>query len=78
MLGVNFDGVTGDDLNQQMAVMDIQFPVMVSFPIEQFGIERPSVLPITYLFAPDGSWRETLVGVQDRKTLEDALAKHDG
>jgi len=69
VLGVNFDGVTGDELNAQMATLSIDFPVLEQEPSGILGVDLPSVLPATFILDPDGKLVHTLIGPQTLESL---------
>ena len=71
VLGVNFDGATGEELASQIRDFNIQFPVMDHDPSASLPIDRPVVLPTTFILDPDGEVVQTLLGPQ---TLESLLA----
>ena len=71
VFGVNYDGETGELLQQQIDKLGIEFPLLIQDPAEDIGIRRPVVLPTTLILAPDGKLAATLVGPQ---TLESLLA----
>jgi peroxiredoxin len=74
VVGVNFDGITGDALGALIERMGIEFPVVLVSPRAHFGYPMPSVLPSSVIIAPDGHVASTLVGPQTRKSLETAIA----
>lgn len=71
VLGVNFDGASGEVLAAQLEKLGIDFATLPQDPAEALGTERPVVLPTTLVFHPDGQLIQTLVGPQ---TLESLLA----
>jgi len=71
VIGVNFDGVEGEELRQLIAAMDIRFPVALDAPRLVCAHDRPQVLPMTVIIAPDGALRGQLPGPQ---TLDSILA----
>lgn len=71
VVGVNFDGVEGEELQQLITKMDIRFPVAVDDPQPIWGYDRPQVLPMTVIIGPDGDLRGQLQGPQ---TLDSLLA----
>ena len=71
VLGVNFDGATGEDLDRQVAALGIDFPVLPQDPAAELGTPRPVVLPTTLVLNPAGEVAATLVGPQ---TLDSLLA----
>lgn len=69
VLGVNFDGVTGDALQAQVDKLGIAFPVLEQNPSGGLGIQLPAVLPATFVFDPDGKLVHSLVGPQTLESL---------
>jgi len=74
VVGVNYDGLVGEDLAQLIERMDIEFTVMLVDPRTHFAYDRPSVLPTTVLIDPDGRVKETLVGPQTRDALAQRMS----
>ena len=62
VLGVNYDGVTGSELEQQLTSLNVDFDTLSSDPSEALGIPRPMVLPTTVIIAPSGELHSTLLG----------------
>lgn len=73
LLGVNYDQVTPDKLPELMKRMHIQFPVLTRDPAAELGIQHVPGLPATYVFSPDGTLRQRLLGRQTQKTLQAAI-----
>ncbi|MEH6588870.1 MAG: TlpA disulfide reductase family protein [Halioglobus sp.] len=69
VLGVNYDGVTGDDLSLQTDVLGVEFPTLAVDPASHFKIARPRVLPTTLIITPEGELKATLVGPQTAESL---------
>lgn len=69
VLGVNYDGVSGDELRVLAEEMDIQFAVMGADFVDSYALERPQVLPTTYVFNPAGELLHSLAGPQTEETL---------
>lgn len=69
VLGVNFDGETGDSLAAQIEKLAIAFPTLPEDPSTDLGVERPVVLPTTLVINPAGKLVRTLVGPQTLETL---------
>ena len=69
ILGVNYDGISGESLATLATDMGIEFPVLVSDPIDRFGYPRPNVLPTTVIIGPDNSVHDILIGPQTRESL---------
>ncbi|MCY4214255.1 MAG: TlpA disulfide reductase family protein [Gammaproteobacteria bacterium] len=71
VIGVNFDGIEGEDLRRLITKMDIRFPVALDDPRPIWGYDRSQVLPMTVIIGPGGNLRGQLPGPQ---TLESLLA----
>ena len=69
VLGVNYDGLEGADLNSVMQRMEIEFPVLVDDPRENFRIGRAEVLPMTVVIDPKGTVQAVLAGPQTAESL---------
>ncbi len=64
VLGVNYDGLTGENLATLVEEMDIEFPVLVEDPRLRWAVDQPAVLPSTLIINPDGELEQILVGPQ--------------
>jgi thiol-disulfide isomerase/thioredoxin len=64
VLGVNFDALQGEKLNQAAHDMNIAFTVLAQDPAERYQLPRTEVLPVTYIVDPQGRMRERLQGEQ--------------
>ncbi len=73
--GVNYDGLSGSDHDASAELMGIAFPSSGEDPATQLNIERPRVLPTTYLIAPDGKLAHTLIGPQTYEGLRKLLGQ---
>lgn len=69
VLGVNYDGLTGHDLEVLSKKMKIEFPVLAVDPIGRWNYKRPSVLPTTVIIGPNGDIMQVLVGPQTRESI---------
>ncbi|MCQ4257787.1 TlpA family protein disulfide reductase [Stutzerimonas stutzeri] len=72
VLGVNFDGLQGDELSEAAKALSIEFRVLSVDPAERLDLPRSAVLPVTYIVDADGKVRDSLVGEQ---TAEGLLAR---
>jgi thiol-disulfide isomerase/thioredoxin len=77
VLGVNFDGATGQELAQQEERLGVAFPTLTADPSAELGIPRPVVLPTTIIVGPDGEVFDKLVGPQTLASLEQAIAAYE-
>ncbi len=74
VLGVNFDGLQGDELIAAAEALSINFRVLSVDPAERLDLPRSAVLPVTYIVDASGQVRASLVGEQ---TAEGLLARLD-
>jgi len=73
VLGVNYDGVQGEELRQQVSELGIDFEVLLEDPAGRLGVPRPQVLPTTLVLNPQGRLVDTLVGPQTLDSLASAI-----
>jgi thiol-disulfide isomerase/thioredoxin len=73
LLTVNYDGAQGASLQQQIAKLGIELPVLIEDPAPRLGVPRPDALPTTLVFDRDGKLHQTLQGAQTLATLSAAI-----
>ena len=73
VLGVNYDGITGESLTTLIEEMGIEFPVLVEDPRLRWGAEQPAVLPSTMIINPAGELETVLVGPQHYEDFLEVL-----
>lgn len=73
VLGVNYDGATGEALASQIEALGVAFPTLPSDPAELLGQPRPSVLPTTFILDPQGTLTASVVGPQTEASLLAAI-----
>lgn len=69
VLGVNYDGLGGPELEALIERMGIRFPTLVDNPAERFGWQQPLGLPATFMVNPEGEVVEARFGGQTRDEL---------
>ena len=70
---VNFDGVTGEALQQQARTLGIPPELLLDRdPAAELGLARPQALPSTFVIDPSGAQRTVLLGPQTVASLEAA------
>lgn len=74
VLGVNYDGIEGAELEQQRQALGVEF-ASISDPAAQLGTPRPVVLPATLILNPQGEVVETLLGPQTLESLAQATGQ---
>ena len=70
VIGVNFDGVVGEQLNQQMAKLGIEFDNLYIDPRHIWGLDAVTVLPETLIINDQGQLMHRLIGPQTKSSLE--------
>jgi thiol-disulfide isomerase/thioredoxin len=70
VIGVNFDGVVGEQLNQQMAKLGIEFDNLYTDPRHIWGLDAVMVLPETLIINGQGQLMHRLIGPQTKSSLE--------
>lgn len=75
VLGVNFDGLQGEELTAAATALGIDFRVLSLDPAERLDLPRSAVLPVTYLVDGSGKVRRELVGEQTVEGLQEQLAR---
>lgn len=69
VLGVNYDQPQKEELLRQIESLGVEFPVLTQDPAQLLGYVKPSVLPTTLVFNPQGELQQTLIGPQKLETL---------
>ncbi len=77
LLAVNFDGVTGELLEQQAQSLGIAFPVLAADPRQQFAVKASGALPETLVIDRAGNFRQVLLGPQNGEKLSALLQQLD-
>lgn len=73
---VNFDGVTGEALQQQARALGIPPELLLDRdPARELGLARPQALPSTFVIDPSGAQRTVLLGPQTVASLEAAITE---
>lgn len=75
VLGVNFDGATGDELQAQLDTLGVQFTTLLKDPAATLSVPRPAVLPTTLVLNPQGELVATLIGPQTLESLAHAAGQ---
>lgn len=73
VLGVNFDGIEGQELVQLGQKMDIEFTMLAEDPGPTFGWTVPVALPATFIVDPRGELLEARFGPQTEHQLLDLI-----
>lgn len=73
VLGVNYDGLQGEALEQAVTAMEIEFPATGDDPSLALKQPRPAVLPTTLVFDAEGNFQRVLVGPQSYEDLLELL-----
>ena len=73
VVGVNYDGVRGNELYSLIRTMGINFPILLDDPRLRWDLAAPSILPTTLLINPNGELVTILVGPQTVDSLLEAV-----
>lgn len=74
VLGVNFDGLQGEELRKAVEALGIRYTSLARDPAPRLGLTPSPVLPMTWLVDPQGRVREQLTGEQTAAGLKAKLA----
>ena len=69
VLGVNYDGATGEELAAQLTDLGVEFAMLAEDPASSLNLPRPVVLPATIILDPSGKHSQTLLGPQTTASL---------
>ncbi len=70
VIAINYDGVEGKELKQQLAQLDIRFTAMVGHQLtDYYQLPVGNVLPVTFLIDPSGKLSRTLIGLQTAESI---------
>ncbi|MGH8435700.1 MAG: TlpA disulfide reductase family protein [Pseudomonas sp.] len=75
VLGVNFDGLQGEELSKASEALGIRFRVLAQDPAMRFKLPRSEALPVTYIVDAQGQLRERLLGEQTSAGLSKRLSE---
>jgi len=76
LYGVNYDGLSGDQLAKAVHKMRITFPVLTADPGSAWGLEEVHALPTIFIINPKGEVVKKIVGTtSERSLLENFVAK---
>ena len=69
VLGMNFDGVRGEELASQKARFGAEFPDLLEDPRARWDKSRPDFIPLTMVVDPQGDLSAVIVGSTTRKEI---------
>lgn len=69
VLGMNFDGVQGEELASQKARFGAEFPDLLEDPRARWDEPRPDFIPLTMVVDPRGELSAVIVGSTTRKEI---------
>ena len=69
VLGVNWDGVTGEKLAGVIDRMQIEFPTLKDDPHLKYGFDKAQQLPATVLISPEREVAAVLMGPQTQASI---------
>ncbi len=74
VLGVNPDNLDKSVLQDLVQEYNINFDILRTFPIEDWGGKLPSDLPTTYIISPKGKLYQTLTGPQTLSNFQSVMS----
>mgnify|MGYP003384990411 CR=1 FL=1 len=69
ILSVNFDGIEGDQLAEQVTALGIKFDTLLDDPREALAVPASGGLPETIVLNREGKVQDILVGPQTQESL---------
>ena len=73
VVGVNYDGMSGEELTFESSKLGINFPNLSSDPSSALETSRPIVLPTTMLVDKNLKLRDKLIGPQTLESISVAI-----
>ncbi len=73
VVGINFDRLSVEVQQAQQQKWQIEYPLVINFPLDAFAIKMPGVLPINLIVSPQGEVVKTLKGPQSKAKLVKAF-----
>lgn len=77
VLGVNFDGISGEALAQLGNRMGIEFDLLAQDPAGELGWQSPDGLPATYVVTPEGELQGVRLGPQTEEGIRTLIRGSD-
>lgn len=75
VLGVNFDGIQGQELMDLGDKMGIRYGMLSEDPGPEFGWKTPVGLPATFVVDPDGKLVEARFGPQTEEDIKELIGR---
>ena len=69
VVGVNYDGLSGEELAIESSKLGITFPILLSDPSSALETNRPIVLPTTMIVDKNLKLRDKLIGPQTLESI---------
>ena len=73
IFAVNFDDLSADALRIESQKLAVNIPLVVNDPSTTLGFDKPTMLPTTLIFNPQGQLQHTLVGPQTLQSLNQKI-----
>ena len=75
VVGVNYDGLSGEELAIESSKLGITFPILLSDPSSALETNRPIVLPTTMIVDKNLKLRDKLIGPQTLESIRFSIMK---
>lgn len=73
IFAVNFDDLERQALRIESQKLNVQVPLIINDPSTSLGFSKPTVLPTTLIFNPQGKLQHTLLGPQTLQGLSQLI-----
>ena len=73
VLGINYDGIEGAELESAIKSLDIRFAQMDISQQASINFKLPAALPATYIVSPSGDVKASLIGKHNLESILIAL-----
>lgn len=73
VLGINYDGIEGAELDDAINSLNIRFPQMDARQQASINLKMPAALPATYIVSPTGEVKVSLIGKQNLESIFAAM-----
>ncbi len=77
VIGASYDNLTKYEMKDIAAKLSIHYPLVADLSLQEYGIKKISVLPITYIINPKGKLVKILRGPQTVKQFAQAIGVNE-
>jgi len=74
ILGVSFDGLNAEKINESAKKLHVDYPLLSSFPLNKLGVAEVPILPTSFIVNPEGKFIKMLTGPQNEAEFKKAVS----